>query len=562
MNAQVGIGNTNPQAILDIAASNIASPSNTDGILVPRVDDFSLTDPTSVQDGMLIFITGNGTPTKGFYYWDQISTSWVEITTGGRNTLDQAYDEGGSGVGASINATDGALRVDGDDGFVVTGTFGSGNTIDTDVSNTGTRFFFNPNKAALRAGYVSGSQWNNANIGNYSVALGESSRASHQASFSAGSFTIASGRYASAFGRFTEAASYAEFAIGSYPTTYTPTNSNALDLSDRAFVIGNSTISTSRSNAFEVWKDGRVIINESYTLPTADGIVNQVLTTDGSGSVTWATTSGSITANNGLTEFGSNIRLGGALSQNTGIVHGVNDLSFNLNNSGEFRIQDNSSTFFEATDLGTINVGRNFSYSTSEILNVFGRLANSLNYVANFENTYNGARGNGISIRLAATAPNGNHYYAGFFRSGGNLLSGRIAGTGTGVIYVTASDRRLKNSIIDIPNSLELIDKIQPRLYEYNDIPGIKEYGFIAQELQPIYPQAVSGNASDDVKTNPMMVDYGRLTPILTAGVKELNTKLETQQTEIETLKLEIEALKMFLNNFDTHLVTTKLNKN
>ncbi len=558
LNAQVGIGNTSPQAVLEISASDVATPNNTDGILIPRIDDFPTTSPTASQDGMLVFVTGNGTPSKGFYFWDQSTTSWVAITTGGRNTLDEAYDEGGSGAGASIIASDGALRVDGDDGFLVTGTFGSGNTIDTEATSTGTRFFFNPNRAALRAGYVSSTQWNNANIGDYSVAFGQSSSASHQASFAAGSFATASGRYASALGRFTEAPSYSECAIGSYPTTYTPTNPNALDLSDRAFVIGNSANTANRSNAFEVWKDGRVIINESYTLPNADGTANQVLTTDGLGSVSWATPSASVSADNGLTASAGNVSLGGTLSQTTDIVHGVDDLNFNLNNTGEFNIQDNNSTFFEATNLGTINIGRNFTYNTREILNVYGRVTSPINYVANFQNEYNGSRGNGISVRLEATSPGSNHYYVGFYRALGNTLSGRIAGTGTGVVYVTSSDRRLKDHIVDITNGLELIENIQPRLYEYKLNPGTKEYGFIAQELQLVYPQAVSGSPSDDVNTNPMMVDYGRLTPLLTAGIKELHQKVISQDTEIKNLKSEISKLKSMLEKVQSVLILSE----
>lgn len=80
--AQVGVGNTDPKSSLDISASNTATPSNTDGILVPRFDDFPLTDPTADQDGMFAFLTGNGTPEKGFWYWDDNIPAWVRLTSG------------------------------------------------------------------------------------------------------------------------------------------------------------------------------------------------------------------------------------------------------------------------------------------------------------------------------------------------------------------------------------------------------------------------------------------------------------------------------------------------
>ncbi|WP_203296079.1 tail fiber domain-containing protein [Luteirhabdus pelagi] len=77
--AQVGINNTAPQSSLDITATDVANPSNTDGILIPRVDNFPATDPGASQDGMMVFATGNGTPTKGFYYWDNTSSSWLAM---------------------------------------------------------------------------------------------------------------------------------------------------------------------------------------------------------------------------------------------------------------------------------------------------------------------------------------------------------------------------------------------------------------------------------------------------------------------------------------------------
>ena len=63
--AQVGIGTTDPKAQLDITAGT--TPSEKDGLLIPRLDDYP-TGVTTAQDGMLVFMTGAGSPSKGFYY--------------------------------------------------------------------------------------------------------------------------------------------------------------------------------------------------------------------------------------------------------------------------------------------------------------------------------------------------------------------------------------------------------------------------------------------------------------------------------------------------------------
>lgn len=78
--AQVGIGTTTPAATLDIPASNTATPASTDGILIPRLNAFPAVNPSAAQNGMMVFLA-NDLPSKpkGFYYWDNVSASWVGI---------------------------------------------------------------------------------------------------------------------------------------------------------------------------------------------------------------------------------------------------------------------------------------------------------------------------------------------------------------------------------------------------------------------------------------------------------------------------------------------------
>ena len=359
--AQVGIGTTSPDpsSILDISASN-------KGVLVPQVSLTNVTNTTtpinSPAPGLLVWNTNAGVTGGsgiGFYFFNSAQWIMISSTTTPKGTLDESYDDGGPGVGRTILATDGPVVVGGEDGMEVTGSFGNGDAI---ANGSGARLYFNPNKAAFRAGSTTGSQWNNTNAGNYSVGFGNSTSAGGESSLVAGSFSTAPGRFSAALGRFAEASSYAEFAIGSYPTSYTPTGVTAFNLSDRAFVIGNATSSANRSNAFEVWKDGRVIINEAYALPTSDGTTGQVLETDGGGNVNWSTVSGGdVVPSGAIFAFPTNtaptgylICDGSAVSRTTyanlfaliGITYG------NGNGTTTFNLPDYRGQFLRGNDSG------------------------------------------------------------------------------------------------------------------------------------------------------------------------------------------------------------------
>ena len=101
--AQVGINTTNPNAALDIEASNPTSPSTSDGLLIPRIEAFPSTNPTSAQNGMLVYLTAtsNGN-SPGFYYWENFSGSWTSIGSG--SSSGDAWElQGNSGTNTTSN---------------------------------------------------------------------------------------------------------------------------------------------------------------------------------------------------------------------------------------------------------------------------------------------------------------------------------------------------------------------------------------------------------------------------------------------------------------------------
>jgi hypothetical protein len=124
---------------------------------------------------------------------------------------------------------------------------------------------------------------------------------------------------------------------------------------------------------------------------------------------------------------------------------------------------------------------------------------------------------NGTSVGIGTTNPSTSYKLD---------VNGNVRAT---AFYYT-SDLALKTNIKPLENSLAKILQLQGVCFNWKD-SGETSIGLIAQEVEKIFPELVSGNEGS--KT----VDYGKLVPVLIEAIKE-------QQNEIEKLKLEIEALK------------------
>ena len=117
----------------------------------------------------------------------------------------------------------------------------------------------------------------------------------------------------------------------------------------------------------------------------------------------------------------------------------------------------------------------------------------------------------------------------------GGTLNGSVSVTAGGVAFNTTSDERLKEHIRPSAKGLSDVMKIQVSDYNYKTRPDRTETGFIAQQLQTVFPDAVTPGGEDPAK-NPWTVDYGRVTPVVVKAIQE-------QQAEIGSLKAEIGSL-------------------
>ena len=146
---------------------------------------------------------------------------------------------------------------------------------------------------------------------------------------------------------------------------------------------------------------------------------------------------------------------------------------------------------------------------------------------------------------------------------------GGITCSNTGTSFNTSSDYRLKENVVSVTNGIDLIKQMPVKTFNFiGDTETIT--GFLAHEIQDVAPYAVNGvkdgtkevPATDeneqpilsDVEVDgvkqPVMatvpdyqtVDYGKLTPILTAALQEAIAKIETLEAQNAELVARLDA--------------------
>jgi hypothetical protein len=147
---------------------------------------------------------------------------------------------------------------------------------------------------------------------------------------------------------------------------------------------------------------------------------------------------------------------------------------------------------------------------------------------------------NGTSVGINTT----NYNYSGLTVVGptGAPITGIAAlavnGVTMSLAYFATSDERMKKNIQDISNALDKVKAMNGKTYQWNTdkfkdrgMDNNRQYGFIAQDLMKVLPEAVV--KKDD---GYYAVNYNEVIPVLTEAIKE-------QQKQIDDLKALVNKL-------------------
>lgn len=150
--------------------------------------------------------------------------------------------------------------------------------------------------------------------------------------------------------------------------------------------------------------------------------------------------------------------------------------------------------------------------------------------------------------------------YAGYF-------NGDVKTTAT--LWQT-SDKNFKTNIEAIKSPLEKLMKLKPSYYDFDLVKGAenginlpigKNYGFIAQDVQEVFPELVKESLTEGVRdsltntfTPPTAIktlNYSGLIGIAVGGIQELNTKQQAMQASLDKIGLSDANVKTNINNFN-----------
>lgn len=126
----------------------------------------------------------------------------------------------------------------------------------------------------------------------------------------------------------------------------------------------------------------------------------------------------------------------------------------------------------------------------------------------------------------------------------------------TSKFFAIESDKKLKENIDTLHNYKKLL-LLQPLSYNYKKnafkIDSItphntrKQFGFIAQDVQEVFPELVRAVGSDST----LAINYIGLIPVLVEGMKEQQSQIEAQQKLITALQVQASASVSLLKEIE-----------
>jgi len=203
------------------------------------------------------------------------------------------------------------------------------------------------------------------------------------------------------------------------------------------------------------------------------------------------------------------------------------------NPANNFYIETNAGKTVYVDASGNLLVGTTSNYGTART---------SINNSGTVLGLYcsGASSATGMVIGKASNDGSTSQIYAQFLYNSGSLGNGQINGNGGGnAAFGSYSDIRLKENVVDLPSQLANIMALRPVEFDWKDGSG-HQIGFIAQEVNEIYPDLVGENADGMLTLTDMNKNDARLIK----AIQELKALVDAQASTINQLQADVAALK------------------
>jgi len=231
----------------------------------------------------------------------------------------------------------------------------------------------------------------------------------------------------------------------------------------------------------------------------------------------------------------ANVEFTGASVNGSGVYTGLDSgggYVVNVRDAGYIGFSTTNAERMRIVADGKVGIGIAAPTTTLHVKSPTGTGADV--YAGTIENakTDNGTATTGLRVKYTSVSPaDGNHMFQ-CLDSGGTVRffvqnNGTRGGT---------SDRTLKENIVDATDKLTELRQLQVRNYNWIDHGlegGFKELGFIAQEVEAIFPKMVRENPETGKK---MLLD-DVFVPILVKSLQEAADKIDALETRIAALE-------------------------
>jgi hypothetical protein len=131
-----------------------------------------------------------------------------------------------------------------------------------------------------------------------------------------------------------------------------------------------------------------------------------------------------------------------------------------------------------------------------------------------------------------------------------NGIVGQITTNASATAYLTSSDYRLKENVVEMTGALDRVDQLKPSRFNFIADADTTVDGFLAHEVADVVPEAISGekDATEEYEVTPAVlddegnvieeavmgtrpvyqgIDQSKLVPLLVGAIQELRAEIE-----------------------------------